>query len=182
MTLKSLASHFNLERAKKYGSCHQPLPSKFKIKQSNPNNTNSSMVCRYERIFILLSMFLSSVITQIVFFPLEKKIQIRPSNASIKSSNSSSPTGGATSYNSGSSTSGISSCNVPSCRSSKVRPQLNPHARKLVPKSKRCKASALLEQIPVCKLQKTLIKYGCCHNMNVISLDFNEYPPNDHCC
>jgi len=150
MTLKSLASHFNLERAKKYGSCHQPLPSKFKIKQSNPNNTNSSM--------------------------------IRPSNASIKSSNSSSPTGGATSYNSGSSTSGISSCNVPSCRSSKVRPQLNPHARKLVPKSKRCKASALLEQIPVCKLQKTLIKYGCCHNMNVISLDFNEYPPNDHCC
>ena len=58
MTLKSLASHFNLERAKKYGSCHQPLPSKFKIKQSNPNNTNSSMVCRYERIFILLSMFL----------------------------------------------------------------------------------------------------------------------------
>ena len=49
MTLKSLASHFNLERAKKYGSCHQPLPSKFKIK-SNSNNS-SHMVCRYE-IFI----------------------------------------------------------------------------------------------------------------------------------
>ncbi len=44
--------------------------------------------------------------------------------------------------------------------------------------AKRCKASALLDQVPVCKLQKTLIKYGCCHHMmqNVISLDFYEYP------
>ena len=75
-----------------------------------------------------------------------------------------------------------SSSSVPSCRSSKVRPQLNSNARKMVPKNKRCKASVLLDQIPVCKLQKTLIKYGCCHNLmqNVISLDYYEEYPHDH--
>ena len=84
MTLKSLASHFNLERAKKYGSCHQPLPSKFKIKQSNPNNTNSSMVCRYERIFILLSMFLYLWYLKLFSFPLKKKSRSGPATPALK--------------------------------------------------------------------------------------------------
>lgn len=140
MTLKSLASHFNLERVKKYGSCHQPLPSKFKLKG---NKTPSTTSC----------------------------------TASNSTSNSCSPNG-----------------SVPSCRSSKIiRPTLNPNARKAGKHPRqRCKASALLDTIPVCKLQKTLIKYGCCHNMmqNVISLDFYEYPDSSsavpaadhHCC
>ena len=147
MTLKSLANQFNLERAKKYGSCHQPLPSKFKIKTSNHfNNVNSKV-----------------------------NTGLNKSNNSPTSSNTSS-----SSYTTVSTFSG----SVPSIRSSKIKPQLNPNARKMNSKSKRCKASVLLDQIPVCKLQKTLIKYGCCHNMNVISLDFYEYPKNEenNCC
>ena len=140
MTLKSLASHFNLERVKKYG--HQTLPSKLKINNKNYNHQQAN-----------------------------------------KTSTSSTPTTCTTTSSSSYYSSGGST--VPSCRSSKIRPQLNPNARKMAPKNKRCKASVLLDQIPVCKLQKTLIKYGCCHHMmqNVISLDFYEYPPDhDHNC
>jgi hypothetical protein len=65
------------------------------------------------------------------------------------------------------------------CRSAKIRPQLNSNLKKIGGgggKKRPCKASALLEQIPICKLQKTLQKYGCCHNLlqNVISLDYYE--------
>ena len=119
-----------------------------------------------------------------IIFILKKQIRGGSNKSNSNSSSPTSGTSGSGTYTSGSGSSssgGLSSSNVPSCRSSKIRPQLNPNARKVVPKSKRCKASALLDQIPVCKLQKTLIKYGCCHNMNVISLDFYEYP-NDHCC
>ena len=132
LTLKSLANHFNIDRIKKYGSIHQPLPSKFKLPRA-PNVPNAKA----------------------------GGVKANPNAL-----------GGA---NFGGST--------PSLRSAKIRPQLNPNARKMAPKSKRCKASALLDQIPVCKLQKTLIKYGCCHNMmqNVISLDYFEYN-NDDCC
>ena len=147
MTLKSLANHFNIDRIKKYGSVHQPLPSKFKLPNTtnNTNNTNNNHNNNNS---------------------LHKKNPQRPLAAAPIVNNSTGPSG-----------------SVPSCRSAKIRPQLNPNARKMPPKTKRCKASVLLDQIPVCKLQKTLIKYGCCHNMmqNVISLDYFEYS-NDDCC
>lgn len=114
MALKSLATHFNLERVKKYGT----LPPKF----AKP--------------------------------PLNKVAGLKEGNNAMPSS--------------------------PNIRSAKIRPQLNPNARKLpAARPKRSKASVLLDQVPVCKLQKTLIKYGCCHNLmqNVISLDYNEYLP-----
>ena len=148
LTLKSLASHFNLERVKKYG--HQTLPSKLKINNKNYNHSNKTMTC---------------------------STSSTPTTCTTTSSSSCS-NGSSSFYSSGAGS-------VPSCRSSKIRPQLNPNARKMAPKNKRCKASVLLDQIPVCKMQKALIKYGCCHHMmqNVISLDFYEYPPDhEHNC
>ena len=137
LTLKSLANHFNIDRIKKYGSVHhQPLPSKFKLP-----NTNSNLP--------------------------KKGGKIQTGSTTV-----------------GTTTTNVNNNNntaIASCRSAKIRPQLNPNARKITPKPKRCKASVILDQIPVCKLQKTLIKYGCCHNMmqNVISLDYFEYSCND---
>ena len=134
--MKSLANHFNIDRIKKYGSAghHQPLPSKFKLPNTNSN--------------------------------LPKKGGKIQTGTTV---------GGTTNVNNNNSA-------LASCRSAKIRPQLNPNARKLTPKPKRCKASVILDQIPVCKLQKTLIKYGCCHNMmqNVISLDYFEYSCNEN--
>ena len=132
LTLKSLANHFNIDRIKKYGSVHhQPLPSKFKLPNTNSN--------------------------------LPKKGGKIQTGTTVGTTN-------------------VNNTAIPSCRSAKIRPQLNPNARKITPKPKRCKASVILDQIPVCKLQKTLIKYGCCHNMmqNVISLDYFEYSCNEN--
>ena len=109
------------------------------------------------------------------FQALPSKMKPKTSLSSKSSSSVATPVSTISSSSTGSSS-------VPSCRSSKVRPQLNSNARKMAPKNKRCKASVLLDQIPVCKLQKTLIKYGCCHNLmqNVISLDYYEEYPHDH--
>ena len=106
------------------------------------------------------------------------------SSKSLSYSSSKSTSSSTTPVSSTVSSSMSNSSSIPSCRSSKVRPQLNSNAKgiKSGSKSRRCKASVLLDQIPVCKLQKTLIKYGCCHNMmqNVISLDYYEEYPNHH--
>ena len=107
------------------------------------------------------------------FQTLPSKMKSKSSLSYSSSSKSSTPVS-----NVSSSTGISSSSSVPSCRSSK----LNPKGSSLKSGRSRCKASVLLDQIPVCKLHKTLIKYGCCHNMmqNVISLDYYEEYPNHH--